>query len=101
MYLGERDKHGHVPLYQRIIQQAREQGLVGATAFRGIEGFGAHNQVHTTKVLRLADDLPILIEIADAQRKIETFLPVFDRVISGGGATLQSVGSVGIETDTL
>ncbi|MEC4673508.1 MAG: DUF190 domain-containing protein, partial [Nitrospirota bacterium] len=57
VYVGERDKYGHLPLYEWIIQQAREHGLSGATAFRGIEGFGAHSHLHTAKILRLADDL--------------------------------------------
>lgn len=91
VYVGERDKHGHVPLYEWIIQQAREQGLAGATAFRGIEGFGAHSQVHTTKILRLTDDLPILIEIIDTKEKIESFLPILDKAMPEGLATLQTV----------
>ena len=84
VYVGERDKHRHLPLYEWIIQQAREHGLAGATAFRGIEGFGAHSHLHTSKILRLADDLPILIEIVDSKEKIESFLPVLDEAIQEG-----------------
>ena len=91
IFIGERDKHGHLPLYQWIIQQAREQKLAGATAFRGIEGFGAHSHLHTTKILRLADDLPILIEIVDTKDKIESFLPIIDEAIPDGLATLEKV----------
>ncbi len=91
VYLGERDKHGHLPLYQWIIQQAREYGLAGATAIRGIEGFGARSHLHTSKILRLADDLPILIEIVDTKDKIESFLPILDEAIPEGLATLEKV----------
>ncbi len=91
VYVGERDKHGHLPLYEWIIQQAREHGLSGATAFRGIEGFGAHSHLHTAKILRLADDLPILIEIVDSGEKIESFLPIIDDAIPEGLATLEKV----------
>lgn len=89
--MGERDKHGHLPLYEWIIQQAREHGLAGATAFRGIQGFGAHSRLHTAKILRLADDLPILIEIVDAKDKIESFLPIVDEAIPEGLATLEKI----------
>ncbi len=89
--MGERDKHGHLPLYEWIIQQAREHGLAGATAFRGIQGFGAHSRLHTAKILRLADDLPILIEIVDAKDKIESFLPIIDEAIPEGLATLEKI----------
>ena len=91
VFIGERDKHGHLPLYEWIIQQAREHGLAGATAFRGIEGFGAHSRLHTSKILRLADELPILIEIVDAKEKVESFLPIIDEAIPEGLATLEKV----------
>ena len=91
VYVGERDKHGHLPLYEWIIQQAREHGLSGATAFRGIEGFGAHSHLHTAKILRLVDDLPILIEIVDSREKIESFLPIIDDAIPEGLATVEKV----------
>ncbi len=91
VYVGERDKYGHLPLYEWIIQQAREHGLSGATAFRGIEGFGVHSHLHTAKILRLADDLPILIEIVDAKEKIESFLPIIDDAIVEGLATIEKV----------
>ena len=91
IFVGERDKHGHLPLYEWIIKQARKQGLAGATAFRGIEGFGAHSHLHTSKILRLADDLPILIEIVETKEKIESFLPIIDEAIPEGLATLEKV----------
>ena len=91
IFVGERDKRGHLPLYEWIIQQAREHKLAGATAFRGIEGFGAHSHLHTSKILRLADDLPIVIEIVDAKDKIDSFLPVIDTAIPEGLATLEKV----------
>jgi len=91
VYVSERDKHGHLPLYEWIIQQAREHGLAGATAFRGIEGFGAHHHLHTSKILRLADDLPILVEMVDAKEKIDSFIAILDQAIPQGLATLEPV----------
>jgi len=78
-------------LYEWIVRQALDNGLAGATVYRGMEGFGAHSQLHTTKVLRLSSDLPIVIEIVDTQQKIEAFLPIVDGAIMQGLATLEKV----------
>ena len=91
VFVGESDKHDGKPLYEWIILKAREAGLAGATALRGIEGFGAHSRLHTAKILRLSEDLPIVIEIVDALEKIERFLPVIDGSIVEGLATLERV----------
>lgn len=89
--MGESDRHGGVPLYEWIVRQARERGLAGATVLRGVEGFGAHSRLHTAKILRLSEDLPIVIEIVDSKEKIEAFLPVIDASIPEGLATLEKV----------
>jgi PII-like signaling protein len=91
IFVGESDRHGGLPLYEWIVRQARERGLAGATVLRGVEGFGAHSRLHTAKILRLSEDLPIVIEIVDAKEKIEAFLPVIDGAIPEGLATLEKV----------
>lgn len=91
IFIGENDKYAHIPLYEWIVRQAREHGMAGATVIRGIEGFGAHSHMHTTKLLRLSQDLPIIIEIVDTLEKIEQFLPVIDPVITEGLATLERI----------
>src|SRR5215475_9767764 len=87
IFVGEADRcHGR-PLYEAIVHKARELGLAGATVWRGIEGFGAASRIHTAKILRLSEDLPILIEIVDTEEKIRDALPELDALIeeSGGG----------------
>ncbi len=91
IFIGESDKYDGKPLYEWIIEKAREHGLAGSTVLRGIEGFGAHSRVHTAKILRLSADLPIIIEIVDTLEKIESFLPVIDDAIKEGLATLEKV----------
>lgn len=91
IFVGESDKHQGIPLYEWIVRQARQQGLAGATVLRGLEGFGAHSRLHTTKILRLSTDLPIVIEIVDEEEKIEAFLPAIDAAIGEGLATLEKV----------
>lgn len=91
IFIGESDKHEGHPLFEWIVQRARESGLAGATVLRGLEGFGAHSRIHTAKILRLSEDLPIVIEIVDTSEKIETFLPLIDAAIKEGMATLEKV----------
>ena len=91
IFVGESDRHGGMPLYDWIVRQARERGLAGATVLRGVEGFGAHSRLHSAKILRLSEDLPIVIEIVDTKEKIEAFLPVIDGSIPEGLATLEKV----------
>lgn len=91
IFIGESDKHEGKPLYEWLVLAARERGLAGATVLRGIQGFGAHSRMHTAKILRLSEDLPIVVEIVDARVKIEAFMPVVDRAITEGLATLERV----------
>ncbi len=91
IYLGEQDKWHHTPLYEAIVLKAREMGLAGATVLRGPMGFGAHSHLHTAKILRLSEDLPVLIEIVDKEDKINAFLPVLDKMVGDGLVTLEKV----------
>lgn len=91
IFVGESDKHGHVPLYEAIVLKAREAGLAGATVLRGLMGFGMHSVLHTAKILRLSEDLPMVIEIVDSPEKIEAFLPTLDAIVTGGLVTLENV----------
>ena len=88
---GESDKHDGKPLYEWLVLKAREAGLAGATVLRGIEGFGAHSRLHTAKILRLSEDLPIVVEIVDSLEKIDAFMPIVDRAVIEGLATLERV----------
>ncbi len=91
IYLGEQDKWHHTPLYEAIVLEARKRGLAGATVLRGPMGFGAHSHLHTAKILRLSEDLPVLIEIVDKEDKINAFLPVLDEMMGDGLITLEKV----------
>jgi hypothetical protein len=91
IFVGESDRHGHQPLYESIVLQAREAGLAGATVVRGVMGFGKHSILHTAKILRLSEDLPIIVEIVDSLESIEKFLPVLDALIKDGLVTIEKV----------
>lgn len=91
IFIGESDHYKGKPLYEWIIARARESGMAGATVLRGIEGFGAHSRLHTAKILRLSQDLPIIIEIVDTTETIEKFLPVIDDAIEEGLVTTEPV----------
>ncbi len=91
IFIGESDRHAGIPLFEWLVQEARRQGLAGATVFRGLQGFGAHSRVHTARVLRLSTDLPVVVEIVDQRESIEAFLPVIEGVILEGLATLEKV----------
>jgi uncharacterized protein len=91
VFFGENDKHGHLPLYEAIVLKAREMNLAGATVLRGPMGFGHSSHIHTTKILRLSQDLPIVIEIVDSQEKIDAFLPTLDGMMSSGLVTVEKV----------
>jgi PII-like signaling protein len=90
IFVGESDRHHGRPLYEAIVHRAHELGLAGATVWRGIEGYGAASRIHTAKILRLSEDLPILIEIVDTEEKIRSALPEFDAMMeaSGGGGLI-------------
>ena len=91
IFIGESDKIGGKSLYEVIVEEARRHGIAGATVFRGIMGFGANSRIHTSKVLRLSEDLPMVIEIVDAEDRINAFLPVLDSMIDEGLVTLEKV----------
>ena len=89
IFIGEDDKAGRQPLYEAIVLKAREMHLAGATILRGPMGFGRSSRLHTTKILRLSEDLPIIIEIVDAEQKINEFLPILDAMMGSGLVTLE------------
>ena len=95
VFLGESDKVRHAPLYEAIVLEAKKAGLAGATAWRGLMGFGPTSRSRTAKILDLSVDLPIVVEITDDESKIAAFLPVLDRLLaeanSGGLLTLEKV----------
>lgn len=91
IFIGENDKCGHLPLYEAIVLKAREMHLAGATVLRGPMGFGHSSRLHTTKILRLSEDLPLIIEIVDSQPKIDAFVLVLDGMMSSGLVTLEKV----------
>jgi len=89
VFVGEADRWEGRPLYEAIVEEAKRRGLAGATVWKGFMGFGAHSRMHTAKILRLSEDLPIVIEIVDAADKIEAFLPDLDRMVGEGLVTLE------------
>lgn len=91
IYLGESDSWHGKPLYQAIVEHLRERGLAGATVLRGIEGFGAKQHVHSTRILSLSEDLPILVEAVDTEEKVRAVLPELDEMLGDGLITLERV----------
>src|SRR5712671_4324563 len=91
IFIGESDRHGGHPLHEAIVLKAREMHLAGATVLRGSMGFGHSSRIHTAKILRLSEDLPIVIEIVDAEDKIDAFVTVLDGMIGSGLITLEKV----------
>ena len=91
IFLGEDDRADGRPLYEAIVLKAREMGLAGATVFRGPMGFGHSSRLHTAKILRLSEDLPIVVEIVDRKEKIEDLLAALDPILSSGLVTLEKV----------
>jgi uncharacterized protein len=91
IFIGEDDQFGGSPLYEAIVLKARESHLAGATVLRGPMGFGASSRLHTTKILRLSEDLPLVIEIVDSEDKINGFLPMLDGMMTSGLVTLEKV----------
>ncbi|HEX5421005.1 MAG TPA: DUF190 domain-containing protein [Gammaproteobacteria bacterium] len=91
VFVGERDRHGHQPLYEAIVKQARDRGLAGATVMRGLLGYGRSSVLHAAKILELSEDLPLIIEIVDTEEKIQHFLPELDGMITSGLITLEQV----------
>jgi len=99
IFVGESDRWEGRPLYEAIVHTAREAGLAGATVVRGIEGFGAHSRIHTTKILRLSEDLPIVVEIVDQAERIEQIMPVLDEMVTEGLITRETVQIIAYRHD--
>ena len=91
IFIGESDHWNGKPLFEAIVLRARELGLAGATVLRGLEGFGAHSRIHTSSILRLSQDLPIVVEIVDQRERIEAFLPILDEMVHEGMITVEKV----------
>jgi PII-like signaling protein len=99
IFIGESDKHNGRPLYEVIVEEARRRGLAGATVLRGTLGFGASSRIHTAKILRLSEDLPMVIEIVDQSDRIAEFLPDLDAMIGEGLVTLERVRVIAYRHD--
>ena len=91
IYLGEDDHWHHKPLYHEIVRRAKDAGLAGASVLRGVEGYGASSLIHTTRILSLSEDLPVVIVIVDREEKLRAFLPQLDELIGEGLVTLDQV----------
>lgn len=91
VFIGESDKYSGIPLYEWIVIEARREGIAGVTVTRGMIGFGANSVIHTFKIERLSEDLPIIVEIVDTREKLEKFLAYIDDKIFAGLATLEKV----------
>jgi len=94
VFIGEEDRYDHKPLATEIVHRAQQAGLAGATVVRGIEGFGASNHVHTTRILSLSNDLPIVVVIVDAPEQIEAFMPQLDELVNEGLVIVDDVDVV-------
>lgn len=99
IYIGESDTWHGRPLYEAIVHLLRERGLAGVTVLRGIEGFGAKQHIHTTRILRLSEDLPVLIEVVDAEERVRAILPELDAMVTGGLITLERVEVIAYRAD--
>lgn len=86
VFIGESDRYEGRPLFEAIVRKARELGLAGATVLQGIEGYGAHSRIHTAKILRLSEDLPMIVEIIDSEEKIRALLPSLDAMMEAAGS---------------
>ncbi len=89
--VGEDHKYGHRPLHEALVEKARERGLAGATAVRGLMGYGKKNRIHTSKILTLSQDLPVVIEVIDEADRIAAFLPDLEDMIQHGIVTLEKI----------
>lgn len=99
IYVGESDHFHHRPLYAEIVHRAHECGLAGASVIRGIEGFGGHRHVHTSRLLSLAEDLPILVTIVDRPERLESFLPQLDEILTEALVVLEDVEVIAYRRD--
>ena len=100
VFCGESDTWHGKPLYEAIVERVREAGMAGATVLRGIEGFGANSRIHTSRLLRLSEDLPVVIEIVDLAERIEEIMPALDEMIDEGMITLERVQVIAYRAET-
>ena len=91
VFIGESDTWHGKPLYQAIVERARSEGLAGATVVRGIEGFGARSRIHTARILRMSEDLPVVVEIVDTAEKVDAFISSVDEMVAEGMLTTEKV----------
>ena len=91
VFIGESDREGGKPLYERIVMKARELDLAGATVIKGILGFGADSRIHAAKLLSISDDLPVIVEIVDSEEKMQKIMPYLDEHITEGLVTMEKV----------
>ncbi|MBK7981742.1 MAG: DUF190 domain-containing protein [Ignavibacteriae bacterium] len=98
IFIGENDKIGPIPVYEKIVVSAKQANLAGSTVYKGIMGFGKNSKIHTSKVLRLSEDLPLVIEIVDSEENIQKFLPIIDDILeksnSGGLITVEQANII-------
>ena len=100
IFIGESDTWRGRPLYQAIVERVRAEGLAGATVVRGIEGFGADSHLHTSRILRLSEDLPVVIELVDTAERIDAVMPLLDEMVSEGLVTTENVHIVAYRGST-
>jgi hypothetical protein len=91
IFIGEGDQWHHQPLYRALVERLRREGFSGATVFRGIEGFGARSVIHSTSLLRLSEDLPLLVEVVDTKERVDLLLPILDEMVTEGLVTMEKV----------
>ena len=91
IFIGERDKYKHIPLYEALVELFRKEGFAGATVLRGVAGFGAHSMYHTDRLLRLSTDLPMVLEVVDHRARVEAVLPTVEEMMDGGMITMEPV----------
>ena len=89
IFIGESDRWHHQPLYEAVVELFRREGFAGATVLKGVAGFGAASVLHTDRLLCLSQDLPLVIEVVDTEKKIEKILPRLDEMLQGGMITLE------------
>lgn len=99
IFIGEQDKWRGLPLYEAIVNEARDLGMAGATVIKGFMGFGLKAHMHTAKILELSEDLPIVIEIVDTEEKVKTLLPKLDAMVQEGLITLEKVQVIAYRAD--
>ena len=91
IFIGEADRWHHQPLYMALLERLRREGVAGATVLRGIAGFGARSVMHTTRILRMSEDLPLVVEIVDAADRVDALIPILDEMVSEGLITMERV----------